>query len=221
MSVLTRANSVGNSPIVVVAASRGGLEALFQLCHLLPTSFPAAILVVLHTSPDGPKLAAGILNRRIKVPVSYAHSDEEPQNGHVYLAPPDHHLTISTDGRMKLNQTPKVHHSRPAANPLFESAAAIYGSRVIGVVLTGGDSDGAEGLHSITGVGGVGIVQSPSEARDPSMPLAAMREDHPQYILPVEEIGPLLMKLVSESRRAPLHDESIAPTSPARSIEGA
>jgi two-component system chemotaxis response regulator CheB len=202
MSALIRADSVvGTSPIVVVAASRGGLEALFKLCYLLPTNFPAAVLVVLHTSPNGPKLAAGILNRKIRIPVSYAHSGERPQQGHVYLAPPDHHLIISADGLMNLNQRPKVHHSRPAANPLFESAAAIYGSHVIGVVLTGGDSDGAEGLRSITSVGGIGIVQSPSEARDPSMPLAAMNEDHPQYILPVEEIGPLLMKLVSESRR--------------------
>lgn len=201
MPALKRSDSiVGTTPIVVVAASRGGLEALFQLCHLLPTNFPAAVLVALHTSPDGPKLAAGILNNRIRIPVSYARSDEEPQHGHVYLAPPDHHLILSTNGRMILNQKPKVHHARPAANPLFESAAAIHGSHVIGVVLTGGDSDGAEGLRSITGVGGIGIVQSPSEARDPSMPLAAMKEDHPQYILPVEEIGPLLMKLVSGNR---------------------
>lgn len=198
MFALKRADSVvGTSPIVVVAASRGGLAALIQLCHLLPTNFPTAILVVLHTSPDGPKLAAGILNSKIAMPVSYAHSGEEPQPGHVYLAPPNHHLTLSADGRMNLDQQAKVHHARPAANPLFESAAAVYGSHVIGIVLTGGDSDGAEGLRSITSVGGVGVVQSPSEACDPSMPIAAMNEDHPQYILPVEEIGPLLMTLVS------------------------
>jgi two-component system, chemotaxis family, protein-glutamate methylesterase/glutaminase len=201
MASLTRADSiVGTSPIVVVAASRGGLEALFQLCRLLPTSFPAAILVALHTSPDGPKLAAGILSARLQLPVSYAHSAEEPRKGHVYLAPPDHHLVISVDGRMTLNQQPKIHHSRPAANPLFESAAVVYGPHAIGVVLTGGDSDGADGLRSITRVGGIGIVQSPAEARDPSMPIAAMEEDHPQYILTVEEMGPLLMKLVSSNR---------------------
>lgn len=192
---------VGTSPIVVVAASRGGLEALFQLCHLLPADFPAAVLVVLHTLPDGPRLAAGILGSKIAMPVSYAHSGEQPQHGHVYLAPPDHHLTVAADGRMNLNQHPKVHHSRPAANPLFESAAAVYGSHVIGVVLTGGDSDGAEGLASITRVGGIGVVQSPSEARDPSMPIAALEEDHPQYVVPVEDIGPLLVKLVARIRK--------------------
>jgi two-component system chemotaxis response regulator CheB len=202
MSALKRADYVvGASPIVVVAASRGGLEALFQLCHLLPTNFPVAILVVLHTLPDGPKLAAGILSSKIAMLVSCAHSGEEPQHGPVYLAPPDHHLTLSSDGRMSLNQQPKVHRSRPAANPLFESAAAVHGSHVIGIVLTGGDSDGAEGLRSITSVGGVGIVQSPSEACDPSMPIATMKEDHPHYILPVEEMGPLLMKLVSGNQQ--------------------
>ena len=103
---------------------------------------------------------------------------------------------------MNLNQSPKVHHSRPAANPFFESATAVCGSHVIGVVLTGGDSDGAEGLSSIASAGSVGIVQCPSEARDPSMPIAAMKADHPHYILPVEEIGPLLMTLVSGSRQA-------------------
>jgi two-component system chemotaxis response regulator CheB len=201
MPALERADSVvGTSPIVVVAASRGGLEALVQLCHLLPINFPAAVLVVLHTSPDSPKLAAGILNSKIRIPVSYAHSDEEPQLGHVYLAPPDHHLILAADGRMNLNQKPKVHHSRPAANPLFESAAAVYGPHVIGIVLTGGDSDGADGLRSITSIGGIGIVQSPAEACDPSMPIAAMEEDHPQYILTLEEMGPLLMKLVSGSQ---------------------
>jgi two-component system chemotaxis response regulator CheB len=198
MLALEPADSVvGTSPIVVIAASSGGLEALFQLLRLLPANFPAAILTVLHTSPIGPKLAAGILDRKVAMPVSYAQSGEEPQLGHVYLAPPDHHLILLPDGRMDLNMEPKVHHSRPAANPLFESAVAVYRSHVIGVVLTGGDSDGADGLRSITGAGGVGIVQCPSEAYDPSMPIAAMEEDHPQYILPVEEIGPLLSKLVS------------------------
>jgi two-component system chemotaxis response regulator CheB len=209
MPALNRADSiVGTSPIVVVAASRGGLEALFQLCRLLPIDFPAPVMVVLHTSPDGPRLAAGILNARIRMPASYAHSAEVPRKGHVYLAPPDHHLVISADGRMTLNQQPKVHHSRPAANPLFESAAAVYGPHVIGVVLTGGDSDGADGLRSITSIGGIGIVQSPAEALDPSMPIAAMEEDHPQYILTVEEMGPLLMKLVSNNRRAPKSSQS-------------
>jgi two-component system, chemotaxis family, protein-glutamate methylesterase/glutaminase len=202
MSALKRADYVvGASPIVVVAASRGGLEALFQLCHLLPTNFPVAILVVLHTLPDGPKLAVGILGSKIAMLVSCAYSGEEPQHGHVYHAPPDHHLTLSSDGRMSLNQQPKVHRSRPAANPLFESAAAVHGSHVIGIVLTGGDSDGAEGLRSITSVGGVGVVQSPSEACDPSMPIATMKEDHPHCILPVEEMGPLLMKLVSGNQQ--------------------
>ncbi|MBW4049561.1 MAG: chemotaxis protein CheB [Proteobacteria bacterium] len=202
MRSITRVDSdLGTSPIVVIGASRGGLEALLELFHPMPANFKAAVLAVLHTSPDGPMLAANILSSRIAMPVSYAHSGEEPQRGHVYLAPPGHHLIIAADGRMNLNQNPKVHHSRPAANPLFESAAAVYGSHVIGIVLTGGDSDGADGLRSITDAGGVGIVQCPSQARDPSMPIAAMRADHPHYILPVEEIGPLLMKLVSGSRQ--------------------
>ena len=203
MPALNQADAaMDTSPIVVIAASRGGLEALSQLCRLLPADFSAAILVVLHTSPDGPKLAAGILNSRIAMSVSYAHSGEEPQRGHIYFAPPDHHLILCADGRMDLNKKPKVHHSRPAANPLFESAVAVYGSHVVGIVLTGGDSDGADGLRSITSAGGIGIVQCPSEAHDPSMPIAAMKEDHPQYILPVEEIGPLLVKLVPSSREA-------------------
>lgn len=184
-------------PIVVIAASMGGLEALLQLFLSMPADFRAAVLVVLHTSPTGPGLAAGLLDSKVAMRVSYAHSGESPNAGHIYLAPPDHHLILAADGRMSLNKKTKVHHSRPAANPLFESAVAVYGSQVIGVVLTGGDSDGADGLRLITSAGGVGVVQCPSEAYDPSMPEAAMREDHPQYILPVEEIGPLLLKLIS------------------------
>jgi len=188
------------SPIVVIAASMGGLHALSLLFRTLSADFPAAVLVVLHTSPTGPGLAAGLLDSKVAMPVSYAYSGETPQGGHIYLAPPNHHLILAADGRMSLNKEPKVHNSRPAANPLFESALAVYGSQVIGVVLTGGDSDVADGLRLITSAGGVGVVQCPSEAYDPSMPAAAIREDHPQYILPLEEIGPLLLKLVSGDR---------------------
>ena len=103
------------------------------------------------------------------------------------MAPPDHHMLLEL-GRVRLNRGPEVHHTRPAVDPLFISAAEISGERVIGVVLSGGDGDGAEGLRSIKDHGGETLVQHPEDAAIPSMPKAAIVMDHPDACLSVEEI---------------------------------
>src|SRR5258706_5313299 len=156
--------------MVVIGASRGGLHALSQLLGSLPRDFPAAILVVLHTGPASPRLLAEILGGRTALPVSYARDGDEIRPGHVYLAPPDRHLVVRSCGKLGLDAGPKVRHARPAADRLFQSAAEVYGPRVIGIVLTGGDHDGTDGLRAIKAAGGITMVQHPGEAKDPSMP---------------------------------------------------
>ena len=183
--------------IIVIGASEGGLQALGTVLGALPVGFPASVLIVLHMHPNSPMQLAEILECQGSLPVSYAHSAASISLGHVYLAPPDHHLTIDPDGRLHLNKGPKEHHTRPAADPLFRSAAEAFGEQVIGIVLTGGDGDGAAGLRAIKAQGGVSIVQNPVEAREPSMPIHALQADHPDYCVNLDGIAPLLVQLVA------------------------
>jgi two-component system chemotaxis response regulator CheB len=108
--------------------------------------------------------------------------------GHIYVAPPDHHMLIQGN-IIRLTQGLKVHHTRPAADPLFVSAAEVHGQRVIGIVLSGGGGDGAAGLRAITAYGGTAFVQDPKEAEVPSMPRSAIWAGHPDACLPVKDIA--------------------------------
>lgn len=135
--------------IIVIGTSEGGLEALSKLTSTLPADLAASILVVVHTSPKSLILFPAIVGRHSQLRMSYAEQGERPKHGHLYFAPPDNHLTVVAPGFMMLNKGPKEHHSRPAANVLFRSAASVYGSRVLGIILTGGDSDGTEGFWAI------------------------------------------------------------------------
>jgi two-component system chemotaxis response regulator CheB len=157
--------------------------------------------VVMHTHPTGPGLLAAILDRSSAMPVVNPVQHQRIARGTVYVAPPDRHLLLGS-GYVRLDHGPKENHTRPAADPLFRSAATHYGERVIGVVLTGGDSDGTKGLTAIKRAGGIGIVQEPDEAHNPQMPRSALLHDHPDYRLPLAEIPPLLRDLASRPTKA-------------------
>ncbi len=128
-----------------------------------------------------------LLSRAGQHNVTFAKDGALIEAGHIYVAPPDHHVVLEAD-RIRLDQGPKVHYTRPAADPLFISAAQTQGQRVMGIVLSGGDGDGAVGLRAIAEHGGTALVQDPDEAVAPSMPRAAILADHPDACLPVEEI---------------------------------
>jgi two-component system chemotaxis response regulator CheB len=182
--------------IVVIGASQGGLQALCVLASSLPAQLPASLLIVLHTGPQSPRLLDAIVGRCTPLAVSYGCEGDLIRPGHIYFAPPDRHLIVTSDGHLGLDAGPKVRFSRPAADSLFRSAAEIYGPRVIGVVLTGGDGDGTAGLTAIKAAGGLCVVQSPLEAESPDMPISALTGDHPDHCLPLAQIGPLLVRLV-------------------------
>jgi two-component system chemotaxis response regulator CheB len=184
-----------NLGIVVIGASRGGLAALSLLARSLTPDLPLGVAVVLHTSPDSPMILDQIIGTRAAVPVSYATQGAQLRAGHIYLAPPNYHLIVSAPGMLGLESSPKIQHARPAADRLFESAAAVYAERVIGVVLTGGDGDGTAGLRAIHAAGGLAIVQDPRDADAPGMPESALNDDDPDFCLRIEEIGPLLTTL--------------------------
>lgn len=173
--------------VVVIAASAGGLDPLRSIIAALPASCSAAVFVVLHIGARPSRLPS-LLNTNSPHPAIFAQDGVLIEAGHIYVAPPDHHMLLEAD-RITLNQGPKVHHTRPAADPLFISAAESHGQNVMGIVLSGGDGDGAAGLRIIKEHGGTAIVQDPEEAVAPSMPVSALIADHPDASLPVAEIA--------------------------------
>lgn len=184
--------------IIVVGASHGGLAAVCTLVRSLPSNLPATIAIVLHTSAQSPRMLASIVGSCTVLPVAYATDDTTPLAGHIYIAPPALHLVFPCRGLLALDGGPKVRYSRPAADRLFETAAACYGARVIGVVLTGGNSDGTEGLRAIKNAGGTAIVQDPAQAKDPRMPRSALRAIGSDHCMAVERMGPFLTALACE-----------------------
>ena len=148
--------------IIVLAASAGGLDALRGIVRMLPTRFPAALFVVQHIGPNSSILPA-LLSQAGPLPASYPAHGQGIMPGHIYVAPPDHHMRL-TPGLIHLDTGPKIHFTRPAADPLFQSAALAYGARVVGVVLSGDDGDGAAGLRDVKARGGISIVQEPNQA---------------------------------------------------------
>src|ERR1044071_7069825 len=182
--------------IVVVGTSAGGVEALRTLVGGLPADFPGSVFVVMHTAPDSPGVLAQILDRSGPLPAASATNRERIRPGRVYVAPPDWHLLLEP-GQVRLTHGPKENRFRPAVDPLFRSAAQVFGPRVVGVILTGGLDDGTSGLWAVKRLGSVAVVQDPDEAFMSSMPLNALAQVEVVYTLPLAEIPPLLARLVS------------------------
>ncbi|HJS99479.1 MAG TPA: chemotaxis protein CheB [Terriglobales bacterium] len=181
--------------IVVMGGSAGGIPPLQRVLSHLPAGFPASVLVAIHTAAEGPRLLPDILRRTSSLPVRYAEDGDSLDRSRVLLAPPDRHLLLDHGG-IRVTSGPRENRHRPAIDPLFRSAARTYGPRVIAVLLSGLLDDGTAGLKAVTRQGGVSVVQDPEEARFGSMPQNAVTKDSPQYILPVEKIGPILIDLV-------------------------
>jgi len=182
--------------IVVIGASAGGVEALSELVPTIPHDIPAVILIVLHIPPWNKSNLPQILERQGTLPVSHAKDQEPIEKGHIYVAPPDHHLLVE-NGRTVLWRGPRENRFRPAINTLFRAAAGAYGPRVTGVVLSGALDDGSAGSWWIQRYGGVVIVQDPDEALIPDMPRNALQYCSSALILPVSEMGSLLARFAT------------------------
>jgi two-component system, chemotaxis family, protein-glutamate methylesterase/glutaminase len=203
---------VAGKDIVVIGTSTGGIEALQTLLGGIPADFRGSVFIVMHTSADSPALLADILDHATPLVVRYASDGERIEPGRVYVAPPDHHLLIEP-GRVKTSRGPKENRFRPAVDPLFRSAAQVYGPRAVGVILTGGLDDGTSGLWTIKQLGGTAVVQEPREAIAPSMPQSALQNVHVDLRLPVAQIGPELARL------ATMHADDVEGVAPMKSLE--
>ena len=203
--------------IVVIGTSAGGVRALQTLVRRLPEDLPAALFVVLHTSPGGKSRLPEILSGAGALPASAAQEGSAIENGRIYVAPNDRHLLIEK-GRVRVVFGPRENLFRPAIDPLFHSAADAYGPRVIGILLSGTLDDGCNGLAEIRERGGLAVVQEPSEAKFPDLPLNAIRKVNVDRVLPAADIAALLTSEVTK----PVAEEEIFVTAdkPVRHFAG-
>jgi len=182
--------------VVVIGTSAGGLEALRTVVAALPKDFPAAICIVMHTAPQSPGVLHEILTRCGSLPAINPTDGQSLKAGHIYVAPPDYHLMIEP-GHVRVVKGPKENRFRPAIDPLFRSAAQVFGPAAIGVVLTGNLDDGTAGLWTIKQLGGTAIVQDPADALYPSMPTSALRHVHVDHVVAIPQLAPLLVQLTA------------------------
>jgi len=185
--------------IVVIGGSAGSIEVLQTIVHSVPADFPASVFVVAHVPSDSPTMLPTLLSKIGPLQATHPLSGERIRRRHIYVARPDHHLTIE-DGNVRVLRGPRENRHRPAIDPLFRTAAREYGPRVIGVVLSGLQDDGSAGLYAVKQRGGVTIVQDPNEAMWKDMPRRAIEYVDPHYILPSCDIGPTLVQLANSQK---------------------
>lgn len=183
--------------IIVIGASAGGVETLSELVNTFPPDLPAAVFVVLHLPAGSYSALPQILNRKGPLPARHPTNGEKIVSGQIYVAPPDNHLLIRDD-HIRLSRGPRENSARPAIDPLFRSAARWHGPHTIGVVLSGVLDDGTAGLQSIKARSGVAVVQDPETALYNGMPRSAVENVMVDYVMPVSEMGDLLVRLSKE-----------------------
>lgn len=199
--------------IVVVGTSWGGLSALRTLISGLPDDFPVPLVLVQHRHRESDHLMSTLLQDSTTLAVCEVEDKSPIQRGNVYIAPADYHLLI--DGRqLALSLDAPVRYSRPSIDVTFESAADSFGTRTIGVVLTGANADGAAGLRRIADRGGLAIVQRPDDAESPTMPSAALRAVPAAHALPLEEIATFLVSMARSASSASPRPPAATPRHP-------
>lgn len=179
---------------IVIGTSVGGVEALAQLLPAFRATTSAAIFVVLHLPRDRPSLLVDIFKNTCALPVREAEDKEPVAPGTIYFAPPDYHLLIDKGPALLLSADEPVHFARPSIDVLFESAADIYGPRLLGIILTGANADGAAGLKAVHDAGGITMVQDPATALGAMMPHSALQQSPADFILPLNQIRDLLLQ---------------------------
>jgi two-component system chemotaxis response regulator CheB len=184
--------------IVVVGASAGGVEALRKITARLPADLPASVFVVLHVPAIATSVLPAILERVGDLPAAHAEDEGQIERGRIYVAPPDHHLLLQS-GIMRVNRGPRENGYRPAIDPTFRTAAATYGSRVVGVILSGVLDDGTAGLATVKTHGGRALVQDPADALYPMMPTSAIHAAEPDLVAPAEELADMIVHLAHEA----------------------
>lgn len=190
---------------VVVGVSSGGMEVLNTILPKLPAGFRLPVIIVQHMHSSSDNYFAKSLDKKCRVSVMEACEKDPIKGGTVYIAPPNYHLLIEQDRTFTLEVTPRVNYARPSIDVLFESAADVYNDKLIGIILTGANFDGSQGLKLIKERGGVAIVQDPVTAQADSMPRQAIAVTHVDHVLPPKKIAALLLDLSRHKSRKKNH----------------
>lgn len=198
----------GNIGAVVIGASAGGVGALSVLLPALPEDCMAPVFVVIHLPRDRPSLLVDVFAHKCSLKVREAQDKEPVAAGTVYFAPANYHLLLDQGPQLALSADDLVHHSRPSIDVLFESAADVYRERLLGIILTGANEDGAAGLAAVHDAGGITVVQAPETAQSPLMVLSALKLRPPDLVLPLDEIAALLRTLRAHAVRGPMDDST-------------
>lgn len=187
----------GPYPVFFIGASAGGVNALQQIASQLPEEFPAPVFMLLHrkrVAEPAKELLPDLLRYKSRMKVTIPEAGEVVKAGHIYLPKTDFHLAVE-DNRIVHLKEPNDSHWRPSIDVLFKSGARDYTDRTVSILLTGGLHDGVEGLRETTFQGGVTVAQSPEDAYDPRLPLNALLNDHPAYVLALDNIARLMCEM--------------------------
>lgn len=187
---------------IVIGASAGGLQALKMVLSSLPASFPFSIAIVQHIAESSENFMAELLNQASRITVKEAEDKESICPGIAYVAPPGYHLLIEPDRSFSLSVDERINHARPSIDVLFESAAEAFDEALIGIILTGANADGAQGLKTIKEYGGLAIVEDPESAEHPAMPKAALAATTVDHVVTLERLVPLLLHLTAHESEA-------------------
>jgi two-component system chemotaxis response regulator CheB len=183
----------GNYETVVIGASAGGLHALSALLARIPENYSLPIVIVQHRSKEEKDLLENVLQQKCKIKIKQADEKEKIMPGMVYIAPANYHLLVEENRTFSLSSDETINYSRPSIDVLFETAAEVFRDRLIGIILTGANRDGANGMKAVHSHKGLTIAQNPGEAEYPEMPLASIRTGAVEHILLLKEIHHFLI----------------------------
>ncbi len=183
---------------IVIGSSAGGLQAVKSIILGLPVDFATPVIIVQHLSPLSDNFMARYLNQLTHLQVKEADEKEPIRPGHVYIAPPNFHLLVEENFTLSLSVDEKVNFARPSVDVLFETAAIAYGSKLAGLILTGANNDGANGIRAVKANGGHTIAQAPETAEAQNMPLAAIETGKVDRIIPLEKIASYLTEICTK-----------------------
>ncbi|HEX9649619.1 MAG TPA: chemotaxis protein CheB [Cyclobacteriaceae bacterium] len=188
-------NKVREYDAITIGASAGGMNLVQDMASKLPKDFSMAVILVQHIANNSDGGWITLLDSTSPLTIKEAEEKEQIERGKIYIAPPNYHLLVENDFTFSLTVDEKVNYARPSIDVFFETASWVFGNRLVGIILSGGNSDGAKGLKSIKDRGGFTIVQDPKSAESPSMPLAAINLVKPHAILNPNEIWEFLLDI--------------------------
>lgn len=181
--------------MIVIGGSAGSLEVLFSIVQALPAEPGAVVIVVVHRKNSSDSILANLLSTRTHLPVTEVEDKDPIHANHIYIAPADYHLLVEDAATFSLDSSEKVHYSRPSIDVTFESVAQVFGAKVVGVLLSGANADGAAGLQKIKQHQGITVVQDPTTAEVSFMPQQAINWGNIDRVVPGHELSAFISAL--------------------------